>query len=166
LFKLIDCPVFAVAGNCDPRDIVGVFADYGASLNDNSRFFNGVFFMGVGGSNITPFNTPFERFEEDMEAEISKMHNPQKSSKKRSVLLSHCPPKGYCDLTHQQVHAGCSSIKNIASSFDIVVCGHIHEARGISHLDETLVVNPGPAFQGFGACIEIGKDIKVKLITV
>jgi hypothetical protein len=162
LFELVDCPVLAVAGNCDPLSITEVFEEHGANLNDGMRTLEDVYFVGVGGSNITPFNTIFERGEEEIEAAVSGIA----LSGKHSLLLAHCPPLGWCDLTHRGVHAGCESVRKIGANFELIVCGHIHEARGIERMRNAVVVNPGPAFQGFGACIEIGGNIKVELVTV
>ena len=45
----------------------------------------------------------------------------------------------------------------------LVVTGHIHEARGIDKIDETIIVNPGPAHMVRYAIIELGEKIHVKL---
>lgn len=164
IFNLVKHPLLAIAGNCDPTGIIEVLEEYDASLNDAARNFKDVFLMGIGGSNITPFNTPFERCEEEIEETISQLQR-KHSIKKPSVLLTHCPPLGYCDLTHQGIHAGSSAIRNTASCFDVVICAHIHEARGIEYLNRTMIVNPGTASRGYGALIKIDRDIKVELIT-
>jgi Icc-related predicted phosphoesterase len=40
----------------------------------------------------------------------------------------------------------------------LMVCGHIHEARGIKEENGTIVVNPGMAAAGFAALIDIDTD--------
>jgi Icc-related predicted phosphoesterase len=59
------------------------------------------------------------------------------------ILLTHGPGKGYLDLTREGVHAGSTSlIKRIKEvKPDSVVCGHIHEARGIQHDGDTRYYN-------------------------
>lgn len=37
---------------------------------------------------------------------------------------------------------------------DVILCGHIHEARGVEHRTGTLIVNPGPLYMGMGAVVD------------
>jgi Icc-related predicted phosphoesterase len=46
---------------------------------------------------------------------------------------------------------------------DLVLCGHIHESRGDDTLGETRIVNPGPAFAGHYALVEVGDTVSVQL---
>ena len=39
---------------------------------------------------------------------------------------------------------------------NLVICGHVHEARGVDKIGVSQLVNPGPASRGFYA--EIGYD--------
>jgi Icc-related predicted phosphoesterase len=45
----------------------------------------------------------------------------------------------------------------------LVLCGHIHEARGEDTIGASRVVNPGPAFAGHYAVVEVGEDVTVRL---
>jgi Icc-related predicted phosphoesterase len=40
----------------------------------------------------------------------------------------------------------------------LVLCGHIHEARGQTRIGPTLVVNCGPAYNGHHVLIELNDD--------
>jgi len=48
-----------------------------------------------------------------------------------------------------------------------LLCGHIHEARGIEKIKETLVLNPGPLYRGMGAIVVVeDKNIEAELLEV
>ena len=49
---------------------------------------------------------------------------------------------------------------------DLLLCGHIHEARGIGLIGKTRIVNVGELRRGLGALIEIGDEIEVSWIQV
>jgi Icc-related predicted phosphoesterase len=51
----------------------------------------------------------------------------------------------------------------MAPKFTAVVCGHIHEARGISHMGKTVIVNPGPASIGNAAILERDEKGRAKV---
>jgi Icc-related predicted phosphoesterase len=88
------------------------------------------------------------------------------AEKKNMILISHCPPKDTkLDRTATGVHAGSISVLQFIESKKplLVVSGHIHEARGIDKIGETIIVNPGPAHMGRYAIIELGEKIHVKL---
>src|SRR5438034_961280 len=67
------------------------------------------------------------------------------------VLVSHPPPFGLVDLAYTRKHGGsqavCAALDEYA--IQLVVCGHIHEARGSTQYNGTTVVNCGPAWMGF-----------------
>ncbi len=117
-------------------------------------------FIGLGGSNPTPFNTPFELSEKKIGEYVGTLLG---RSKGRMILLSHAPPKNTTDkLPHGNV--GSESLARYLGRFDLIVCGHIHEARGIVRVNGTQVVNPGMASKGQGAVITIGEKIDIEFI--
>jgi Icc-related predicted phosphoesterase len=38
---------------------------------------------------------------------------------------------------------------------DLVLCGHIHESRGVDEIGETQIVNPGPVAEGHYAVVDV-----------
>lgn len=153
--------VMVVPGNCDPRSVLHVIQNSDVnSLHGSALTLNDITFIGLGGSNPTPFGTPFELSEEEMRETISRL---VEKTSGRTVLLSHAPPRNTLDFTaHGNV--GSKAIGEILDCLDLVICGHIHEARGIQNVGDTLIVNPGPAAKGFAALITINKEIKTELI--
>ena len=60
--------VLALPGNLDERDVSDYLVELGLSLHGSGRLLDGIGIFGVGGSNITPFNTPTEFGEEELAA--------------------------------------------------------------------------------------------------
>jgi hypothetical protein len=164
----IDVPCFAVPGNCDPREILETLEHSDAvSLHGASINLGKMTIAGVGGSNPTPFGTPFELTDKQIDDVLnSAMKKMEKSV--HNVLLCHAPPFETLDKPGAE-HIGSQSIRKHMKSFDIVCCAHIHEARGIVEIDGVKIVNPGPAMDGHCAMIHFGndaRDIRIELLTV
>ena len=164
----IDVPCFAVPGNCDPREILDTLEHsdavclHGAQMNLGKMSL-----VGVGGSNPTPFNTPFELTDKQID---DLLHDATAKMEKtvHNVLISHAPPFETLDLINGE-HVGSQSIRRHMKDFDLVCCAHIHEQRGVMDVDGVKIVNPGPAMDGYCAMLHFGteaKDIKVELLTV
>jgi len=73
------------------------------------------------------------------------------------VFVPHAPPHGCVDLTWSRTHAGSRAVSDFIQRAQpaLVVCGHIHEARGQQRLGGSLVVNCGPAARGHYALIDL-----------
>ncbi|HJJ56923.1 MAG TPA: metallophosphoesterase [Methanocorpusculum sp.] len=149
---------FVIPGNCDKREILSHFeASDAVSLHHKTIDVDDITFTGFGGSNPSPFGTPFE----DSEEEISKVAEEivAKLTKNRwNILLTHAPPYGVLDEVATDVHVGCHAIADIIKNFDIVCCGHIHEMKNIAMFNGKVCVNPGPAKDGNYAVIELDDD--------
>ncbi|KUG20968.1 MAG: metallophosphoesterase [Methanomicrobiaceae archaeon] len=164
----IEVPCFAVPGNCDPREIVGVLEQSDAVCLHGSWISLGkITLAGIGGSNRTPFGTPFELEEDEIEALLSGTIEHMERNV-HNILVSHAPPLGTLDRIGSN-HVGSRSIANHMDRFDLVCCAHIHEARGVMEVGGVKIVNPGPASDGYAAMIHLGeepKNIKIELLTV
>lgn len=59
------------------------------------------------------------------------------------ILICHGPPLGHCDANGRSYHCGSSSIREVLGYKQpkYVVCGHIHEGRGVSKLKDTTILN-------------------------
>lgn len=59
------------------------------------------------------------------------------------IILSHGPAYGHRDMTATDGHAGSVALTETIERCHprLVVCGHIHEGRGIEYMDDTLIVN-------------------------
>ncbi|HNX17359.1 MAG TPA: metallophosphoesterase [Methanoregula sp.] len=164
----IDVPCFAVPGNCDPKEILDTLEHSDAVCLHGSQMNLGkMSLVGVGGSNPTPFNTPFELTDKQIDdlltAATAKMEKAV-----HNILISHAPPYDTLDLIKGE-HVGSQSVRRHIKNFDLVCCAHIHEQRGVKDVDGVKIVNPGAAMDGYCAMLHFGneaKDIKVELLTV
>ncbi len=162
-------PVLFVPGNCDPKELVNTQAVQNAvNIHGRCREIEDICFLGIGGSPFTPFHTPFEMSEEEMKKILNDAYKCLKT-KKRFILISHTPPIGTkVDLTYSGVHAGSRAVREFveAKKPSLVLCGHIHEARGTDVINGTIIVNPGPANRGLWATIDVEEEIRAKLQTL
>ncbi|MDF1557861.1 MAG: metallophosphoesterase [ANME-2 cluster archaeon] len=161
---MFDVPVLVVPGNCDKPSILEVLDGCSAvNLHRNCYTLGDACFMGLGGSNYTPFNTPLELTDDEIEEAINTMLS--NCSTIRNVLVSHAPPYGFVDELPVG-HVGSRAIAKFVNRFSLVVCGHIHEARGTAMCGNTTIVNVGEASKGCGAVIIMNDSICVELIEV
>lgn len=162
LLAMFQKPVLAVPGNCDKPSLLGILDkdENTINLHNSVHEFQGLNFIGLGGSNPTPFNTPFELSEKKIGEYVGTLLSRLNG---RIILLSHAPPRNTADrLPHGNV--GSEALARYLGRFDLIVCGHIHEARGVVRVNGTQVVNPGMASKGHGALITINKDINTEFI--
>ena len=164
----IDVPCFAVPGNCDPREIIETLEHSDTVCLHGSQINLGrMTIAGIGGSNPTPFGTPFEMTDKQMD---DVLRNAMKKMEKtvHNVLLTHTPPFETLDKINGE-HVGSRSIRRHMKAFDLVCCAHIHEQRGVMDVDGVKLVNPGAAMDGYCAMLHFGteaRDIRIELLTV
>jgi|Deesub1362A_J573_1020465.scaffolds.fasta_scaffold00870_18 hypothetical protein len=143
---------FAVHGNCDPEHILRTELDTIRFIHATSiKLSENITLHGVGGSTFTPFNTPTEYSEDEMERFISML----KITDGLNLLLSHSPPRNMVDVTMSGENAGSKALMKHAKKFSFIMCGHIHEASGVDRKGRTIAVNPGPAAWGRYAVAEV-----------
>ncbi len=162
LLEMFDEPVFAIPGNCDNPSILRVLDENTINLHNSSHTLQGLTFVGLGGSNPTPFNTPFELSEKKIGEYVGMLLSRLNG---RTILLSHAPPLNTTDRVPRG-NVGSEALARFLGRLDLIVCGHIHEARGSVCVKGTCVVNPGAASKGHGALITIKDDISVEFINV
>ncbi|WP_440948274.1 metallophosphoesterase [Methanosarcina sp. T3] len=172
LAEMFDKPVLAIPGNCDQRTILKALENSKAvNLHGKAEQIGKIRFIGLGGSNPTPFNTPFELSEEEIEKALEGMVCSAENSGECGtiVLLTHAPPHGARDELPFG-HVGSKAIQKFLGRVDLIVCGHIHEAKGSEKVGKTIVVNPGEACKGSCALISIeeagNKPIEVEFVEV
>jgi Icc-related predicted phosphoesterase len=133
-------PVLAVPGNLDPRDVHGEFARAGAiSIHESRIKIEGTGFAGMGGATPHLFGGPYQVDEKRIELGL-------RLAEPGDVLVLHCPPRGTLDRTRLGLragsHAAAAAVERLRPK--LVLCGHIHEARGVVERERTLYVNAGP----------------------
>jgi L-alanine-DL-glutamate epimerase-like enolase superfamily enzyme len=69
------------------------------------------------------------------------------------------------DRTFLMRHVGSQALRAFVDAHqpDLVICGHIHEARGIDRIAATQVVNCGLAAAGSYAVVEVAASLAIEL---
>ncbi|MFQ6074066.1 MAG: metallophosphoesterase [Candidatus Bathyarchaeia archaeon] len=161
----LQLPIFFVPGNCDPPSLAGIKLENTRCIHGSCETYDNVVFAGVGGGTISPFNTPFEMTEDEITRALNQSFK-RCQPKAWLILVSHNPPKNTkLDAAFSGEHVGSSSVRRYIEDKQpsVVFCGHIHEARGIDSIGNTVVVNPGPARHGQCAVATLNEKIEVQL---
>ena len=145
LIKSYNSRMYAQFGNLDKQDVNDYLDELGINLHANGFIQQGIGIFGVGGSNPTPFNTPTEFSERQIENFLQKGYEKVKHLPV-TIMVSHAPPiDTMVDIVGAQAHVGSSSVRNFIETFQPNVCltGHIHESAGIDKIGNTIILNPG-----------------------
>lgn len=162
---LLYCPkVFAVAGNCDNAEIDAMLLRRGVSLHTSGQEFNGFGFFGL--SSMPPWRGDMYEFPETKLNDFLAQGYAHVQKSKRFIMLCHPPPHDTrIDFNNSKKHVGSTSVRAWMEKTKpaLLVCGHIHEARGLDEWQATKIVNCGPSKQGYYAVAEVGEQVKVEL---
>lgn len=153
----------AVPGNCDHLGVNEALSKHGINLHGFMKKVDNVAIYGIGGCSKTPFRTP----QEYSEAEIHKILNgfDKEVTARFHIFITHSPPsKTKLDKMFLGFHVGSKAIRNFIERFqpNLVLCGHIHEARGVDRIGNSVIINPGP-FPKFYVVIKINEKIDYEL---
>ena len=142
--------ILAQLGNLDQPEVNDYLTERGINLHRNGFIRDDIGIFGVGGSNLTPFNTPTEFSEDEIETflleGIAKVRNA-----KFKIMVPHMPPKDTkLDIISAGAHVGSQSVRDFILKHkpDISLSGHIHEARGSDTIENTVVFNAGMFREG------------------
>jgi len=138
--------VLALMGNLDNPSVKDFLEEKGICLHGKGIIFNdelGIF--GVGGSNITPFNTPIEFTEEEL-SRLAYQGYKMVEKAPVKVFVSHTPPKDTkTDRISSGLNVGSTAIREFIEKEqpDFCLTGHIHESRAEDKIGKTHILNPG-----------------------
>jgi len=137
--------ILAQMGNLDQPEVNDYLNEKGINLHRNGFIKDDIGIFGVGGSNLTPFRTPTEFSEDEIEAFLLEGLEKVREAKFK-ILVPHMPPKDTkIDVITTGAHVGSQSVRDfiLRHKPDISLSGHIHEARGTDKLEGTLIFNAG-----------------------
>jgi uncharacterized protein len=159
--------VLAIPGNCDQRESVEYFREKGAGLHNCVVSDGRVDIVGLGGGNPTPFNTPFEFSEADIERYLLNLYSHVKDAEK-SVMAVHTPPYDtQCDMIGDGSHVGSKAVRAVIERVQpgLVVCSHIHESGGRKdRIGRTDVYNVGRLSDGLALKVDLN-DFKADYLS-
>ena len=110
-------------------------------------------------SNPTPWQTPRELPEEELDAKLEELCKTVQNNE-TAIHNFHVPPYGYSldlcpklskDLVmsaEEKIHAGSLGAKHMVEKYQplLGLYGHIHESRGAQKAGRTLLINPGSEY--------------------
>ena len=170
--------LYAMEGNDDPPELHAMLRDSSVLTETEDRLVDlgeGITMVSYGYSNPTPWHTPRELDDDELERRIDKLAA-QVSRPERAIFNLHVPP---AHTAIDKAPALDGSLKPIVKGGAVVMQsvgsegvrrllakhepmlglhGHIHESRGAVRLGRTLAVNPGSEYgDGMlcGALLEI-----------
>ena len=160
--------VLAQLGNLDQPEVNDYLTEKGINLHRNGFIRDDIGIFGVGGSNLTPFNTPTEFSEDEIETFLLEGIDKVKDAKFK-IMVPHMPPKDTkIDIITAGAHVGSQSVRDFILKHkpDIALSGHIHEARGSDTIESTLAFNAGMFREGGYVVItktsdELSAELKV-----
>jgi Icc-related predicted phosphoesterase len=170
--------LYAMEGNDDPPELYGMLRDSDLLTETEDRLVDlgeGITMVSYGYSNPTPWHTPRELDDDELERRIDKLAA-QVTRPERSIFNLHVPPahtaidkapaldgslkpivKGGAVMMQS---VGSEGVRRLLAKYQpmLGLHGHIHESRGAVRLGPTLAVNPGSEYgDGMlcGALLEI-----------
>lgn len=157
--------VLCVAGNMDLPAHDELFVRLGVSLNGRGVRVGDVGFCGASGAPVSRLHTPYEITEEEIARRLRAGYEEVRGCR-RIIFVPHAPPFGTrLDIIHSGIHVGSAAVRDAIEDFspDVVICGHVHEARGEDAIGPTKIVNCGPASHGSYARLWVGEEIRIEL---
>ena len=161
IISSIKSKVYVIPGNCDPRDLPQKIDGVATDMHGKSVNLNGYRLVGLGGSNITIFNTTFELNEDELYNGLDPI------SSEGMILMTHAPSYGILDRIPSGLNVGSPAIRRIVDKYHpiLALSGHIHEDIGVVELNGTTFCNPGPAKDGHCALVSINDGkVDIRLI--
>jgi uncharacterized protein len=170
--------LYAMEGNDDPPELYTMLRDTNVLTETEDKLVDlgeGITMVSYGYSNPTPWHTPRELDDDELERRIDKLAA-QVSRPERAIFNLHVPPahtaidkapaldgnlkpivKGGAVMMQS---VGSEGVRRLLAKHEpmLGLHGHIHESRGAVRLGRTLAVNPGSEYgDGMlcGALLEI-----------
>ena len=158
--KALGKPVVTVPGSWD-GELIDFLKKEKVSVHAEGRIIDGIGFYGYGGAK-TPFSTPFEPSEGEIELGLEKSFSEIKKAEMK-VQVTHAPPiRTKLDMIVSGAHVGSDAVRNFIerNQPNVAVSAHIHESRGVDEIGRTKIMNSGRFPEGYVGFIEIN-DSKI-----
>jgi Icc-related predicted phosphoesterase len=137
----------------------------GVSIDARGVIIDNVGFFGVSAAPLSPLHTPNEIPEEEIRRRADAGWKDVKPARWR-IFVPHSPPKDTrLDRIFLGSHVGSRAVREFIQENgpDLMICGHIHEARGEDSLGKTTLVNCGQAGKGYYVIVDVNDDITISM---
>ncbi len=169
--RSINPNVYAQIGNMDTREVDKFLEESGVNVHNRIILLEDeVYLMGLGYSTGTPFNTPSEVSDEQLEQWLS-AHRAKAAKIKHLIFMTHTPPYGTkTDMLNSGKNVGSLAVREFIEEVQPEVCitGHVHEANIEDYVGGTKVINPGPLSSGGYVWIKydgVGLDAHLRTVS-
>ncbi|MFH0711285.1 MAG: metallophosphoesterase [Candidatus Aenigmatarchaeota archaeon] len=160
-------PIVTVPGNWDDQ-VLKYLEKEDVSIHGKGKIIGDVGFYGFGGAK-TPFNTPLEPSEDEIEMGLKRGFLQVKNAKYK-VQVTHVPPvRTKVDRTYSDAHIGSAAVRKFIEENqpDVAVCAHVHEGRGTDEIGKTKILNSGRFPEGYLGLITLKpQDVSVKIVNL
>ncbi|MBD3192424.1 MAG: hypothetical protein GF308_17425 [Candidatus Heimdallarchaeota archaeon] len=156
-FNRLEKPILYIPGNMDQPETANIQFGNIIPVHERSQKIHNIYFIGIGGSNETPFVCPFTLTETEIQQALTTAYGSVPNGSP-FILLTHAPPKdSEADRLKNGQHVGSKIIRTFIEEKRpiLVLCGHIHEAQSISQINGITCINPGPAAHGNATIIDL-----------
>ncbi|MDQ1271960.1 MAG: uncharacterized protein QG591_590 [Planctomycetota bacterium] len=153
--------LLAQYGNMDIQEADTYLSEESINLHGNGYIFGDVGIFGCGASSLTPFHTPSEISEADIERLLINGYNKVKDAKWK-IMVCHTPPKDTAtDIVRSGMHVGSQTVRDFILKHKPHVCitGHIHESRARDKIGDTIILNAGMFRDGWYIEVVIDKGV-------
>jgi uncharacterized protein len=157
--------LLAVAGNMDSPAIDERLVELGVSLDGRGVVVGDAGFSGLSAAPSSPLHTPHEISDEELGRRGERALEAIRQARVR-LFFPHAPPYDTaCDRLRSGAHVGSPALRALVERGqpDVVLCGHIHESRGVDSVGVTQVANPGPVSAGHYAVVDVADGVSVAL---
>jgi Icc-related predicted phosphoesterase len=158
-------PILYVPGNCDPHSLLDAKIEGANCIHGKCEVYGGVSFIGAASLPLDRINpSPWEISEDEI---LDALNEGSKhcTNRQRLVVVAHSPPLNTkLDLAYAG-HVGSSGLRLFIKQKQpsVVFCGHIHEARGIDYIGDTVIANTGPVRHEHCAVAVFNEKVEVQL---
>jgi Icc-related predicted phosphoesterase len=153
--------ILGVIGNMDTREVEDVLEEKGYNVHARATDLGfGVGLVGVGYSTPTPFGTPSEVSDAQLETWLNQALQ-RVGDCEHLILLVHNPPfDTQTDRVRVDQPVGSEAVRKFIEKIqpDVCVTGHIHESRAVDRLGKTKIINPGLFGAGGYVVIRLAND--------
>lgn len=138
--------ILAVIGNMDTREVEDVLEEKGYNVHARAIDLGfGVGLIGVGYSTPTPFGTPSEVSDAQLQVWLDQAIQGAKKYE-YVILMAHNPPfDTRTDRVSFNRPVGSQTVRKFIETYqpDVCVTGHIHESKAVDRVGKTQIINPG-----------------------
>ncbi len=138
--------IFAQIGNMDTRDVEDYLEQKGFNVHARTTDLGfGVGLLGVGYSTPTPFGTPSEVSDAQIQAWLDRAIG-QARDFEHLILMAHNAPFGTkTDRVGFGQSVGSRAVRDFIERHqpDVCITGHIHESKGVDLVGKSQIINAG-----------------------